>query len=104
MVVATALTKPDDLAFPFGHWTLDGLEVDLNEEKGIAIKRSRINEILLAEGLRWRQDERWFGERVDPDFAQKRGVLATWDICSLTSPLQRVTPAKKFENRQASAQ
>lgn len=75
VVVATALTKPDDLALPFGHWTLDRLEVYLNEEKGIAIKRSRINEILQAEGLRWRKDEHWFGERVDPDFAKKRGSL-----------------------------
>lgn len=71
-VVATALTKPDQLGLPFGHWTLDRLEVYLNEDKGIAIKRSRINEILLAEGLRWRKDESWFGERVDPEFAQKR--------------------------------
>lgn len=75
VVVATALTKPDDLALPFGHWTLDRLEVYLNEEKGIAIKRSRINKILQAEGLRWRKDESWFGERVDPDFAKKRGPL-----------------------------
>lgn len=75
VVVATALTKPDDLSLPFGHWTLDRLEVYLNGEKGIAIKRSRINEILQAEGLRWRKDEHWFGERVDPDFAKKRGSL-----------------------------
>ncbi|GAC1376845.1 MAG: hypothetical protein NVSMB44_45860 [Ktedonobacteraceae bacterium] len=73
MVVVTALTKPDDLSQPFGHGTLDRLEVYLNEEQGIAIKRSRINEILQTEGLRWRKDEHWFGERVDPDFAQKRG-------------------------------
>ena len=73
VVVATALTKPEALALPFGHWTLDRLEVYLNERKGIAIKRSRINEILQAEGLRWRKDEHWFGERVDPDFAKKRG-------------------------------
>ncbi len=73
VVVATALTKPDMLARPFGHWTLDRLETYLTEEKGIAIKRSRINEILQAEGLRWRKDEHWFGERVDPDFAKKRG-------------------------------
>lgn len=72
-MVATALTKPEDLALPFGHWTLDRLEVYLHEEKGIAIKRSRINEILQAEGLRWRKDEHWFGERVDPEFAKKRG-------------------------------
>jgi hypothetical protein len=30
------------------------------------MKRSRISEILLAEGLRWRQEETWFGARVDP--------------------------------------
>ena len=72
-MVATALTKPDDLALPFGHWTLDRLEVYLNEEQGSAIKGSRINEILQAEGLRWRKDEHWFGERVDADFAKTRG-------------------------------
>jgi hypothetical protein len=36
------------------------------------MKRSRIDEILLREGLRWRKHETWFGERVDPDFAEKR--------------------------------
>src|ERR671917_26409 len=35
--------------------------------------RRRIDEILLAEGLRWRRQETWFGERVDPEFAEKRG-------------------------------
>ena len=49
------------------------LEAHLNEGAGLGIKRSRINEILLAEGLRWHQQETWFGERVDPDFARKRG-------------------------------
>jgi len=37
------------------------------------MRRSRIDEILLAEGLRWRRQETWFGERVDPGFAAKRG-------------------------------
>lgn len=37
------------------------------------MQRSRLNEVLLTEGLRWRKQESWFGERVDPDFAQKRG-------------------------------
>ncbi len=100
--IATALTKPDRLGLPFGSWTLDRLEVYLNEEKGIPIKRSRIDELLIAEGLRWRSHESWFGERaavappvaagtltavatpaaagtltaekpIDPEFAQKRG-------------------------------
>ena len=72
-VVAASLTDPQSLGLPFASWTLDRLEAYLNEVKGIRIKRSRINDVLLREGLRWRQQESWFSERVDPDFAQKRG-------------------------------
>jgi transposase len=72
-VVATALTAPEDLGLPFACWTLDRLAAYLHEARGIAIKRSRIDEILRAEGLRWRKQETWFGERVDPQFAEKRG-------------------------------
>ncbi len=72
-VIAVSLLKPDSLGLPFGSWTLDRLEAYLNEERDLPIKRSRINEILVAEGLRWRTDETWFGERVDPKFAEKRG-------------------------------
>ena len=72
-VVATALTNPSTLGLPFASWTLDRLQAYLNEVKGIAIKRSRIDDLLLGEGLRWRSQETWFGERVDPDFARKRG-------------------------------
>jgi transposase len=72
-VIAVSLVKPDSLGLPFGCWTLDRLQAYLNEERGLAIKRSRINELLVAEGLRWRTDETWFGERVDPKFAEKRG-------------------------------
>jgi len=77
-VIATALTDPKALELPFASWTLDRLAAHLNEHRGIAIKRSRIDEILLAEGLRWRRHESWFGERVDPAFAKKgadRGPL-----------------------------
>lgn len=74
-VIAAALTKPDTLGLPFASWTLDRLQVYLNEQKQIPIKRSRIDEILVAEGLRWRKQETWFGERVDPQFAEKRGRL-----------------------------
>jgi transposase len=73
-VIAAALTKPQELELPFASWTLDRLQAYLNEQKGIPIKRSRIDEILVAEGLRWRQQESWFGERRDPDFAEKRGA------------------------------
>jgi transposase len=72
-VIGASLTKPDALGLPFGSWTLDRLAAYLNEGKGIPIKRSRIDELPLAEGLRWRQQETWFGERVDPAFAEKRG-------------------------------
>ena len=72
-VIATALTEPKSLDLPFASWTLDRLAAYLNEHEGIAIKRSRIDEILLKEGLRWRRHETWFGERVDPEFAEKRG-------------------------------
>lgn len=72
-VIAAALTKPQDLGLPFACWTLDRLEAYLNEVKLIGIKRSRIDEILIGEGLRWRKQETWFGERVDPEFAEKRG-------------------------------
>src|SRR3954453_6092222 len=72
-VIAAALTDPKGLGLPFGCWTLDRLRAYLHEQKGIGIKRSRISEILLDEGLKWRHQETWFGERVDPDFAEKRG-------------------------------
>jgi transposase len=72
-VIAAALTAPRSLGLPFASWTLDRLAAYLLEHEGIAMRRSRIDEILLAEGLRWRRHETWFGERVDPEFAEKRG-------------------------------
>ena len=71
-VINTALTPPANLDLPFASWTLDRLVAYLSEQ-GIAMRRSRISEIFIQEGLKWRQDETWFGERVDPDFARKRG-------------------------------
>jgi transposase len=72
-VVATSLTSPRDLGLPFACWTLDRLQAYLQEVKGIPIKRTRMDELLLAEGLRWRTQETWFGERVDPAVAEQRG-------------------------------
>ena len=66
---AAPLTDPRDLGQPYGCCTLDRLQSYLNEQKSIPIKRSRIDEVLLAEGLRWRHQETWFGQRVDPDLA-----------------------------------
>ena len=71
-VITTALSHPAELGLPFASWTLDRLVAYLGEQ-GIGMRRSRVSEVLLAEGLKWRQEETWFGARVDPDFARKRG-------------------------------
>ena len=77
VVIETALSDPQRLGLAFGSWTLDRLSAYLEEVKGIPIKRSRIGELLIREGLRWRKEETWFGKRVDPEFAQKRGPSAS---------------------------
>ncbi len=71
-VIKAALSRPVTFDLPFACWTLDRLVAYLGEQ-GIGMRRSRISEILLAEGLKWRHEETWFGERVDPAFAEKRG-------------------------------
>jgi transposase len=71
-VITAALTRPTELGLPFACWTLDRLVAYLSDQ-GIAMRRSRISEIFIREGLKWRHDETWFGARVDPDFAKKRG-------------------------------
>jgi transposase len=50
-VVAAALTNPQTLGLPVACWTLERLEAYLNEIKAIAIKRSRIDAILVSAGL-----------------------------------------------------
>jgi transposase len=76
-VIAAALTKPETLGLAFASWTLDRLAAYLAEQQGIAMKRTRLDEVLRAEGLRWRKHETRFGERVDREFAAigKRGVI-----------------------------
>lgn len=77
LAVATALTDPQELGQAFACWTFARLAIYLQETHGLAMSRSRIHEVLQREGLRWRTQETWFGKRVDPDFAQKRGRLST---------------------------
>jgi transposase len=72
-IIAAALTHPRDVGRQFNCWTFERLAVYVREVLGFSIKKTRIFEILHEEGLRWRQQESWFGERVDPDFAKKRG-------------------------------
>src|SRR5919205_1107244 len=71
-VIKAALSRPAELDLPFACWTLDRLVAYLGE-RGIGMRRSRVSEVLLAEGLKWRQEETWFGARVDPEFERKRG-------------------------------
>jgi transposase len=85
-VMAASLTAPQQLGLPLACWTLGRLATSLNEETQIPIKRSRIDALLIAEGLHWRTQETWFGERVDPEFAKKRGALKR----SIPTHLQRV--------------
>ena len=72
-VVALSLTDPRSLDLPFASWTLDRLRAYLHEVERIPMSRARIGKLLAAESFRWRTQETWFGERVDPAFAEKRG-------------------------------
>ena len=72
-VIQAALTPPQQLELPFGSWTLDRLVSYLREQKCVGMGRTRVAEVLSREGLRWRKQEGWFRERVDPEFAAKRG-------------------------------
>ena len=70
-VIKAALSRPSEPGLPFASWTLDRLVAHLGQQ-GIGMRRSRVGEVLLAEGLKWRQEETWFGARVDPAFAEQR--------------------------------
>jgi transposase len=72
-IIAAAVTNPRDVGQKFNSWTFERLAVYVHEELGFGLKKTRIFEILHEEGLRWRHQETWFGERVDPEFAKKRG-------------------------------
>lgn len=56
---------------PTCHWTLDGLQAELNKE-GLPIKRSQIRRLLRAERVKWQKPRTWL-ESDDPEFAGKRG-------------------------------
>lgn len=73
LVVQMARTRPNELGLPYQSWTFERLATYLHEERGLQMKKTRIFEILQEEGLRWRKQETWFGERLDPEFAEKRG-------------------------------
>ena len=72
-VLEVALTDPKSLETGFSCWTFERLAIYVQERLGIPMKKTRVFEVLHEEGLRWRQQETWFGERLDPEFARKRG-------------------------------
>jgi transposase len=74
VVLEVAASAPAKLDQPFHCWSLKRLQIYLKEAKGLTMKVSRIRQLLQAEGLRWRKQEGWFGERLDPAFAEKRGL------------------------------
>lgn len=85
-IIVTACTLPDQLGQAFGHWTLDRLTVYANETLGIAISRAHIGRVLRAEGLRWYQEQTYFSERVDPQFAERRGHRRTLPAAASRHP------------------
>ena len=72
-VLEAARTRPSALGLPYNCWTFERLAAYIREQLGMHMKKTRIFEILQEEGLRWRKQETWFGERLDPEFVQKRG-------------------------------
>lgn len=51
------------------HWTLDAL-TEAAQAEGIAVGRSQVRRILLAEGTRWRRTRSWTTS-TDPEFVPK---------------------------------
>ena len=74
-VIGLARQKPSSLGLPFKLWTLERLQGEFEQRKGIHLSDSTIWEWLAAEGLEWKRQESWFQEadRHDPQFVEKRG-------------------------------
>ncbi len=62
------LLAPDQPEAP-AQWTLDAL-AQAAQAEGIAVGRSQVRRILLAERVRWRRTRSW-ATSTDPDFAPK---------------------------------
>jgi transposase len=74
-VINLALQKPKSLGYPFALWTLQRLQVALQEKCNLHLSRSTIWQWLDEEGLEWKRQESWFHEpqQHDPEFVEKRG-------------------------------
>jgi transposase len=78
LVVEMSLTSPQKLGLPFSSWTRLRLSDYLAEHHGFRISETHVGEILHKEGLRWKKQESWFTETLDPAFAEKRGRLSSY--------------------------
>jgi transposase len=72
-LIATARTLPVKLGCVYGYWTLDRLVEYAHDTLHIPISRAQLARVLEAEGLKWYQEQTYFSERPDPQFAEKRG-------------------------------
>jgi transposase len=74
-LISFARQKPASFGLPFKLWTLERLQREFEERKGIHLSDSTIWEWLEAEGLEWKRQESWFHDapQQEPDFVEKRG-------------------------------
>lgn len=72
-IVAASQSDPTALGLPFGHWTLDRLTTYVTQEKAVSLKRSRIGEILVAEGVCWRNSASLLQRKAAPRYRSCRG-------------------------------
>ncbi len=73
-IIAAARSRPSQVGEQsFESWTFRRLTAHVQEHLGISMKRTRIFELLRAEGLQWRKQETWLKKRDDPNFVEKRG-------------------------------
>ena len=75
-LIALARTKPESLGYAFRLWTLERLQVALQEREGVHLSDSTIWEWVESEGFRWKRQESWFHDagKTDPEFVEKRGA------------------------------
>src|SRR4051794_4572552 len=80
-VIEAALTRPAELGLPFACWTLDRLVAYLSE-RGIAMRRSRIGEIFIQEGLipAVGSLDRWLGQPSSSRGSSEPGA-GPWSRC-----------------------
>ncbi|UGQ11054.1 helix-turn-helix domain-containing protein [Yinghuangia sp. ASG 101] len=86
-LVAGDATRPPE-------WTLDALAAEARRA-GIAVSRSQVRRILLAEGVRWRRTRSWARSR-DPEFVGKgRGSSSSTPARPTTRPWSASTSSAR---------